>query len=601
MNQNPLSRRSFLKSAAALSAAATVPTILTRTAQASPSSTAPTSVGREASADVLVIGGSFGGVAAALAAARMGRKVILTEEVDWIGGQATTQGVPPDEHPWIEDFGRTKSYADFRNGVRNYYRRNYPLIPKAQSDKYLNPGAAWVTALSYEPRVGLAVLHEMLAPHVAAGRITLLMRHRPVSVAMEGDRMRAVTVLDETTNTQRILTAPYILDATELGELLELGNIERLVGAEARADTGEPNALADGADPLDQMGFTHCLAMDYLPGENHVIAKPRDYDFWRNSKSAHSGKPKLPVADFFGLEKDYFGRPVKANSYTAAPWNFRRFLCRTNFVDGAFPSDIITPIIGQNEYHAGVLCGVPLEERRKHLDAARQLSLSLLYWLQTEAPNPRTGGTGFPGLRPRGDVFGTTDGLAQYPYIRESNRIKAEYLVRETDFRNDVPSNKDGPVKYKDSVGTGGYRIDIHKPVKKGTGGMTETNHGKHWCQQIPLGALIPVRVENLIPACKNLGVTSVVNGAFRLHFIEWNIGESAGALAAFCLQRNLTPRQVRNTPSHLADFQRELVKAGVELDWPASHHETARSYYSHHNVELKDIDTFYFGEAARL
>jgi hypothetical protein len=128
---------------------------------------------------------------------------------------------------------------------------------------------------------------------------------------------------------------------------------------------------------------------------------------------------------------------------------------------------------------------------------------------------------------------------------------------------------------------------------------ITEVVHGKHWLQQIPLGALLPVRVENLLPACKNLGVTHVTNGAFRIHPTEWNIGESAGALAAFCLQHNLKPRQVRNTAKHLADFQRELVRQGVELDWPRM--ETSRSYYSHHNLELGDADTFYFGEASRL
>lgn len=550
---------------------------------------------------MLVIGGSLGGVAAALAAARMGCKVILTEEIDWIGGQATTQGVPPDEHPWIENFGRTRSYAAFRAGVRDYYRRHYPLTAAARADQTLNPGAAWVTALSYEPRIGLAVLHEMLAPHLAAGRIMILTRHRPVSVAMDGDYAKAVTVLDTNTGTQRTLSAPYILDATELGELLELGRVEHVVGAESQSETGEPNALAGAADPRDQMGFTHCLAMDYLPGEEHVIDKPRDYDFWLKAGNASGGKPKLPFTDLFGHARDYFGRPISAKSYTACPWSFRRFLCKTNFEPGAFPSDITTPIWGQNEYHEGVLCGVPAAERARHLEAARQLSLSLLYWMQTELPDPATGRTGFPGLRARGDVFGTADGLAQYPYIRESARIRAEFTVKETHFRNDREPAKSGPVKFADSVGVGGYRIDIHKPAKSGGGSMTSSNHGKHWCQQVPLGALIPSRVENLLPACKNLGVTSVVNGAFRLHPVEWNIGEAAGALAAYCHARKLRPREVRNTAAHLADFQRELVRQGVELDWPAGHRETARSYYSHHDVELKDIGTFYFGEASRL
>ena len=67
--------------------------------------------------DIVVCGGSLGGVAAALAAARLGRRVLLTEETAWIGGQATTQGVPPDEHPWIESFGCTATYRAFRDGI----------------------------------------------------------------------------------------------------------------------------------------------------------------------------------------------------------------------------------------------------------------------------------------------------------------------------------------------------------------------------------------------------------------------------------------------------------------------------------------------------
>jgi hypothetical protein len=83
------------------------------------------------------------------------------------------------------------------------------------------------------------------------------------------------------------------------------------------------------------------------------------------------------------------------------------------------------------------------------------------------------------------------------------------------------------------------------------------------------LGALLPVRVENLLPACKNLGTTHITNGCYRLHPVEWNIGEAAGALAAHCLTHGLAPRQVRNNPRHLADFQRLLQTMGFELAWP--------------------------------
>jgi hypothetical protein len=91
--------------------------------------------------DVLVTGGSLGGVAAAPAAAQLGSRVVLVEETEWIGGQATTQGVPLDEHPYIESYGRTKSYAQFRTGVRDYYRRHYKLSSAAMADPHFNPGA----------------------------------------------------------------------------------------------------------------------------------------------------------------------------------------------------------------------------------------------------------------------------------------------------------------------------------------------------------------------------------------------------------------------------------------------------------------------------
>jgi hypothetical protein len=108
------------------------------------------------------------------------------------------------------------------------------------------------------------------------------------------------------------------------------------------------------------------------------------------------------------------------------------------------------------------------------------------------------------------------------------------------------------------------YRIDLHPS----TGG---DNYIDVECApfEIPLGALVPVRTRNLIPAAKNIGTTHITNGAYRLHPVEWNVGESAGELAAFCLDRGLSPQQVAAEPALVEQFQRRLVEAGVELHWP--------------------------------
>ena len=91
---------------------------------------APRAAAQERRAGVAVIGGGFGGVAAALAALRQGARVVLTEETDWIGGQVTSQAVPPDEHPWIETHGRTRAYRQYRLAIREYYPKGANKIPR---------------------------------------------------------------------------------------------------------------------------------------------------------------------------------------------------------------------------------------------------------------------------------------------------------------------------------------------------------------------------------------------------------------------------------------------------------------------------------------
>jgi hypothetical protein len=80
---------------------------------------------------------------------------------------------------------------------------------------------------------------------------------------------------------------------------------------------------------------------------------------------------------------------------------------------------------------------------------------------------------------------------------------------------------------------------------------------------------LLPQRVENLLPACKNLGVTHITNGCYRLHPVEWNIGEAAGALAAFCVAKKRMPREVRKQAELFKGFQALLTDQGMPLTWP--------------------------------
>lgn len=512
-------------------------------------------------ADVAIIGGGLGACAAAIAAARLGRRVILTEETRWLGGQLTNQAVPPDEHPWIEELGATASYRALRNGIRKYYRAHLPLTPEALGAPALNPGNGWVSRLCHDPRIAVAVLHQMMAPFQLNGQLFVMHPHRPTSAWTHGDRITGVEVRGLESGRNYLIEAPYFIDATAYGDLLELAGVEHVLGAESQAETGEPHA-PDVADPLDQQAITHCFAIEHLPGEDHTIARPRQYELWRDFRPPGWPGPLLSWTTVRPETHEPLTRRLFDAEDQRPWWNFRRILDRTNFVAGFVRSDITVVNWPQNDYWFGPIVGVDAAERARNLEAARELSLSLLYWLQTEAPR-EDGGAGYPGLKLRGDVVGgTPDGLAPAPYVRESRRLRAELTIVEQHIAH--AARPKGPEIFPDSVGIGGYRIDLH-PCVSGAGYLDVAA----WPFQIPLGAMIPVRVQNLLPGGKNLGVTHITNGAYRLHPVEWNIGEAAGLLAAFCLAGRVTPREVRNDARRLEDFQALLRREGIELSWP--------------------------------
>ena len=190
--------------------------------------------------------------------------------------------------------------------------------------------------------------------------------------------------------------------------------------------------------------------------------------------------------------------------------------------------------------------------------------------MQTAAPRP-DGGQGWKGLRLRPDIVGTEDGLAKSPYIRESRRIQAEFTVLEqhvgTEARNDFDEKEPGRYYRRAVRGLGGDRqLPDRSASQPGGDNYIDISSLPF---QIPMGALIPKRVDNLLAACKNLGVTHITNGCYRLHPVEWNMGESAGLLAVEAIRTASPPRRIRNTEKLKKAFQAKIQAQGVEITWP--------------------------------
>jgi hypothetical protein len=528
----------------------------------------------EFKSDMVIAGGGLGGFAAAMAALRNGLSVVMTEETDWIGGQITQQGVPSDEHQWIETHGATQMYRDYRNAVRNYYRGFYPMTREAKNNPLLNPGnATGARRMSHEPKVALAVMYQMLAPYLSNRQLTLLIPYKIIEADNAGDQVKALKAQQVESKREIILHAPYFVDATELGDLLPLTHTAYVTGSESKKETGELHA-PEKADPDNDQAFTLCFAIDHVKSEDHTIDKPAEYNFWRNfepnMKKPWSGRlldwhysnPSTLEPKLLGFDPEGGSTGDLLNL-----WDYRRLVHQGNFPPGTH-GDVTVVNWPQNDYFLGSLIDVSEETFQKHVERSKQLNLSLLYWMQTEAPR-LDGGYGWPGLRLRKDIMGTEDGMAKYPYVRESRRIRAVFTILEEHVGREnrtlvAEDAKDRPKDFYDSVGIGSYHIDLH-PSTSGDNYIDFPS----FPFQIPLGALIPISKENLFPANKNIGTTHITNGCYRLAPVEWSIGEAIGLLLAFSNQKKINPRQVRENRSLLSEFQDFIRKQGIDTHWP--------------------------------
>ena len=590
-------------------------------------SSASRSADRHLHTPLLIVGGGTGGVAAALAAARDGQACVVTEPTAWVGGQLTSQAVPPDENQWIEgDAGfasATASYLDFRRRVRRLTKDRYYLTAEAEADPRLNPGRGWVSHLCCEPALAHEVLRGLLQPHLDAGLVTLLLHHEPVSAETTDRRVGSVTLRDLRDGSRLTVTADHVIDATECGDLLPLTGTAYAVGAEHRDVHGELHGRTDrdnfpdpalDHDPTDQQAISWCFALEHHPGEDHTIPKPAGYERWAAYRPDLDDPWPGPLFSWTVCGEHNRPRFLPMIPWPDEPpagegelWRYRRIVDRSLHRDTPqhpAPPDVSLVNWVQMDYFRRPTLDVSPSQQRAAFDEARQQSLCFLYWLQTAAPrhaapsqavssvdpseiqtaDATTGDSaadgprrGYPGLKLHGRALGTQDGFAMAPYIREARRLVARTIVTEahvgTQQRREAgvdavahPHFAGIPAhRFPDSVGIGHYRLDLH-PTAAGRNSI----YVDAAPFQIPLGSLIPVETENLLAGGKNLGVTHITNGCYRLHPVEWNIGEAAGALAAWCLRHETTPAQVHtDRDGELSRFQDHLRQRGVTLEWP--------------------------------
>jgi hypothetical protein len=490
--------------------------------------------------DLVIAGGGLGGVAAALAGARGGLRVCLTETTRWLGGQMTSQGVSAlDENRWIETTGAARSYQDLRQRIRAGY------------DGAANPGRCWVSALCFEPKAGVDALEGMLESYRKSGALRVMLRTAPVGATRAGKKLQSILVYGLESHQFAELHGAVFIDATELGDLLPLAGAGFHAGAESRADTGEADAPDEAAPELLQ-SFTYPFVLAENPSHGIKPDRPASYQQER---------------EHFTFVVDYGeGRFLRYGMFDKLPntpgsfWSYRRLIAADQFPAGKYPTDFaMINWNGNDVCDAGYLSADPLTAARA-MQHGKQVALNFAWWIEHEAPHDKGDGAGFPGLALLASEMGSSDGLSQFPYIRESRRMNSLRTVREQDVA--VPWQPGArAANFDDTAGIGFYPIDIHGCTK---GKRLPTSKP----YQIPLGALMSRDVSNLLAGAKDLGTTHITNGAYRLHPTEWAIGEAGGWLAAWAIRHRREPVEIDRDHEALRVVQWQLLQAGHPLVW---------------------------------
>lgn len=516
-------------------------------------------------ADICIVGASLGGVMAAYQACKMGKKVVMTEETSWIGGQLTSQAVPPDEHPWIESQGCTKSYRAFRDTIRAMSMEAYEY--KEKECLNLNPGLATVSRLAHQPKMALEYLNQLLLPYIASRQLQIFYNICP-SQAVVVQNPSGYDHIKQLHFDFFSVEAHFFVDATDQGDLFPIVGENFMIGADGNR-FGEPHADVK-ADPKDLQPVTWVAALEWMREEQSPIPKPKTYDECKNMFYPIRENVPKKVLSWWGpdsstLKTKEFSMFEGGDKFSL--WTYRRIYTTKNqtipkdirgkevpmYVENNPIGDVILLNWPQNDYFMGNIL-----ENDHHKEEAKELTRCLVYWLQTEAPRS-DGKKGYSNIALNKEVLGTEDGLAHYPYIREGRRLDAKKIVIEQDLTPRKTMEK--VACFSDSVGVGSYHLDLH---------MTTSSHrfmyGKSLPFEIPLGMFVSKKIDNVIPGSKNVGTTHITNSCFRLHPVEWNIGEVAGLLSAYCMDNEKTVQEVYE--GDVLNFQSYIEAQGIQLHW---------------------------------
>ena len=578
------------------------------------------------SCDLLIVGATESGWAAAVQAARLGMKSItVVHDGSWYGGQYTEQalacvdenkgvgkvGWGVDWHPMKRSFHRSGLFKELMDGIEAFNTEKYgsPM-----------PGKPFHGPSTFRPAEAEAVFRRIIQPYVDSGQIRVYWNRYPVRTDLDGETLTGVwfaPVVECGGPVQPDLhvTAKMTVDASDWGEVIQLSGTAYECGPDPQSRYGEPSAAPDMLrNPPNEMNpITWAMIVVESAAETPIPRPPHfdDRNYPRATPFSRQAFGDLqwdvpnpgigciahwPAA---GAESQrqlsvYSVRRI-VDGYTSKDGKTSILL---NYMNGQdYPLERLPQRVVQaleaTEPGASEKNIVEMTRAQRHIifTDAKQHSLGVLYHLQNFVHDRAADKTNSFRRFHLSDEFGTPDHLPPKPYIRESLRLKAMYMMREQDGRN-----RDGKTKtaakerfayvmypdglfawqfhydfhrtgrtYLESEGSSGPWIDYHKPNR----------HTKFSSDRslFPLRSLVPKQTDGLLGAQGNIGVSSIVSAALRLHDQRIHVGQAAAAVAVVAMREKIQPREIPYRRESLEAVRRalcgEVTDAVPLLLWP--------------------------------
>ena len=571
--------------------------------------------------EVVVVGGSLGGVAAATQAMKSGAKTCLIELTPWFGGQISAQGVSAidESRAMREQQNFSKSWMDFKYLIKQQTVQLPAWVRRPDTQTVADLNSCWVGKLCFSPQAGAAAALQQLKIYAAkapGSRWGSSIAFKGAEFDRSGQEITAVYAVRRTPlqtdyvprgrlsaeleswyswqddavfdKTPMRLQAPdnkrmVVIDATDTGELVGWAGIPHRLGSDSRASTGEYHAAKlNNPDCTQAFTFPFVMGINDDGGESRSALKQlvaqyeggyarheheRDYSLMRF--------PAFKERSFFNYRRivsttknDPIWSPPAAGDMTIVNWN------RGNDWTVMDPPLILTDsridASGQRQNWAGGISVVALRHAEQH-------ALMFAEWLMdTKAQAPEFPLTYVSGVD---SPLGTASGLSMVPYIREGRRIlgrpaygQRQFMMREADLRLDITGGRDFSPS---TIAITHYDMDIHGCRYRNGEPSWEASSApalEHKVRpvQIPLEGLIPQGIDNLLIGGKGIAVTHIANAVTRVHHAEWSIGAAAGTTAGWLVKRapaGTTPEGIVSE-NLLPQLRQYMVAQGLRLEW---------------------------------